>query len=89
MNEKEERYVKLSEKAYWEPLTDIEQEEVEGIQKQLKIKPCTTCEGQGWFEVPGMMGGWENYPCKTCEGTGIKGQSIELHLELLKAMPEH
>jgi hypothetical protein len=85
LNDKEKRYLKLDEKAQWEPLTDEEFEESEEIMEQLGIIPCETCRGEGWFSVPSILGyGYEEGACKSCEGTGTRGQSPQLHKKLVK-----
>lgn len=82
--DKEKQYVELVYKStHGEPLTDEEFTLFNRLQRNLKIKPCPYCKGQGYFSFPSMLGyGWDEGPCTRCEGTGTYGQSAELHEEL-------
>lgn len=86
LNANEEEYLKLVEKTQWEELEEEELIRYMQLKKKLRIKYCKTCKGEGYFSFPSMMGPgyYDEGACKACEGTGSKGQSAELHQELIK-----
>lgn len=80
----ENRYAEIAIKARHVPLDLSEIKEMEDLQNKLGIKTCETCEGEGYFFVPSILGyGYEEGACVKCNGTGKSNLSENL-IEKLK-----